>query len=109
MLAIVAMRRGVLETALPKFMGSALGRFGAITFGHVVIGRSAAMLTQTRAHELQHVKQYERWGPLFFIAYPLSSLIELLRGRNPYWFNRFKREVRQRCVQTQAGRSHAEP
>lgn len=96
--------RGVLEVTLPRFMGGVLGRFGAITFGHVVIGRSAAMLGQTRAHEREHVRQYERWGPLFFIGYPLSSLVELLRGRNPYWSNYFERQARERCFQAEAPR-----
>lgn len=101
--------RGVVEVVLPRFMGGVLGRFGAITFGHVVIGRSAAMLMQTRAHEREHVRQYERWGLAFFIGYPLSSLFELLKGRNPYWFNYFERQARQRCSQSQAPPSARAP
>src|SRR5512142_1361069 len=37
----------------------------AMTFGHTVLGRTAAALDQARQHELVHVRQYERWGPLF--------------------------------------------
>jgi hypothetical protein len=63
--------------------------FRAISFGHVIIGVSRASLRRLRSHELVHVRQYEQWGLLFFIAYPLSSLIQLLRRRRPYrdnWF-----------------------
>lgn len=84
-----SLQRGVLEVAFPRWAQNVGGRFGAITFGHVVLGRSDVVLAQLRAHELEHVRQYERWGPIFFIAYPLSSLMQLLRGRNPYWFNYF--------------------
>ncbi len=64
--------------------------FRAITFGHVIIGTSRASLRRLRAHEQVHVRQYEVWGVLFFIAYPLSSLFQLLRGRRPYWHNWFE-------------------
>ena len=68
-------------------------RFCAITFGHVVIGVDHETLAHCRTHEHVHVRQYERWGPLFVPAYLLSSLIELLRGRRPYLDNRFEREA----------------
>jgi hypothetical protein len=42
--------------------------------------------------------QYERWGLLFFLAYPASSFAQLLRGRNPYWYNYFEIEARERCA-----------
>jgi len=76
--------------------------FRAITFGHVVIAVTAQDLDGCRTHELVHVRQYERWGLLFFLAYPLSSLLQLLRGRRPYWDNRFEVEARQRCGETGA-------
>lgn len=84
---------GVLEVALP---GTRRHRFdlGAITLGHVVLGGSTHTLSQLRAHEQEHVRQYERWGPVFFLAYPASSLIQLLRGRHPYWFNHFEVQAR---------------
>ena len=47
-------------------------------------------------HERVHVEQYERWGPLFFLAYPLSSLWQILHGRSPYWDNHFEIQARQR-------------
>jgi hypothetical protein len=68
-------------------------RFGAITFGHVVICVDAATALSSRAHEQVHVRQYERWGILFFPLYAASSLVQLLRGRDPYRDNRFEREA----------------
>ncbi len=67
--------------------------FSAITFGHVILGVSLQDLVQLRAHELVHVRQYERLGPLFFIAYPASSLLAAATGRCPYRNNRFEMEA----------------
>ena len=39
------------------------------------------------------MRQYERWGPFFIPAYLLSSLVQLLRRRDPYLDNRFEREA----------------
>ncbi len=96
---------GVLEVAVsgtaaacPRVLQRA--PFAAITLGHVVIGRTANELTCLRAHEHAHVRQYERWGALFFVAYPLSSLLQLLRGKRAYWDNRF--EVQARAVENNA-------
>lgn len=68
-------------------------RFQAITFGHVVIGLDDDTLAACRVHERVHVRQYERWGPLFFPLYVGSSLAALLRGRHPYWHNAFERQA----------------
>ena len=68
-------------------------RFAAITLGHVVVGLDHATLAAIRAHERVHVRQYERWGVLFFPAYLASSAIAYARGRHPYFDNRFEREA----------------
>lgn len=68
-------------------------QFSAITFGHVVIGVDRKALVDARPHERVHVRQYERWGVLFIPLYLASSLFQLLRGRDPYWHNRFEREA----------------
>lgn len=72
--------------------------FRAIVFGHVILAVTADELACIGAHERVHIAQYERWGPLFFVAYGLSSLWQLLRGRSPYWHNRFEVEARQRSA-----------
>jgi len=76
---------GLLHLTLLK------GGVSAITFGHVVLGRSRSPLDATRAHERVHVRQYERWGPLFIPLYLASSLWAALRGRHPYFDNSFER------------------
>lgn len=93
-------KSGVLEVALSETIHKAWPSFIAITLGHVVLGQSAQALDQLSAHELEHVRQYERWGVLFFLAYPLSSLIQWLRGKDPYWSNYFEVQARQRCANT---------
>ena len=37
----------------------------AFTFGHTVLGQTDAALDISRDHEMVHVRQYERWGPLW--------------------------------------------
>ena len=44
-------------------------------------------------HERIHVRQCERWGPLFLPAYLLASAFIALRGGNPYLDNPFEREA----------------
>lgn len=90
---------GVLEIALsqqekPGFRLLHRLPFCAITFGHVVIGLTEQNLEHLRAHEHEHVRQYERWGLFFFFAYPASSLYQWVRGNNPYWHNRFEVQAR---------------
>lgn len=70
----------------------------AMTLGHVVLGISASALDSTRAHERVHVRQCERWGPLFIPAYFLASLYPLVRGRSAYWDNPFEVRARQQSV-----------
>ncbi len=79
---------GVLEVADGRLSGLLMRlpgarRFGAITLGHVVLGRNAAVLDQHRAHEHEHVRQYECWGILFFPLYLGESLLQGRRGRAP--------------------------
>ncbi|QDS98699.1 hypothetical protein [Adhaeretor mobilis] len=94
----VQTRRGIIEfhgrflrwflTHLPG--GSS---FSAMTLGHVVVGQTGADLDSVREHELVHVRQYERWGPLFVPAYLLCSLVIGLRGGDAYRDNPFEREA----------------
>ena len=90
---------GVLEIALPQqhkrgFRLLNQLPFHAITFGHVVIGTTAENLEHLRVHEHEHVRQYERWGLFFFIAYPASSLHQWIQGNDAYWDNAFEVQAR---------------
>lgn len=91
-------RSGAIEVAFSKIERESRALFGAMTLGHVVLGRSRQVLDELRSHEQEHVRQYERWGLFFFFAYPASSLYQLLRGRNPYWFNHFEVQCREQCA-----------
>ena len=70
------------------------GAVAAITIGHVVVGESMAALAATRAHERAHVRQFERWGMLLLVLYPLAGLLAWARGGNPYRDNLFECEAR---------------
>lgn len=65
----------------------------ALTLGHVILGRDADALDRARDHEHVHVRQYERWGPMFLPAYLLSSLLAWRRGEHFYLDNRFEKEA----------------
>ena len=90
---------GILEVTLRRSEATSpwLTRrfpFRAIALGHVVVAVGRQELDRIRAHELVHVRQYERWGPAFFVAYLSSSLWQLLNGRSAYWHNHFEIEAR---------------
>ncbi len=65
----------------------------AFVLGHTVLGQTDAALDISRDHELIHVRQFERWGPLMGPAYLGCSLILWLMGRRPYHDNPFEREA----------------
>jgi hypothetical protein len=65
----------------------------AMTLGHVILGRNGAALDIAHKHELVHVRQYERWGPLFGPAYLLCTLILWLAGKDAYRDNPFERQA----------------
>ncbi len=69
-------------------------RAQAITLGHVILGRDPDCLDRCRDHEMVHVRQVERWGPLFIPAYLLASLWAHLAGGHYYRDNWFEVDVR---------------
>jgi hypothetical protein len=76
--------RGVLliegsRLGLARFL--AWRGFTAITLGHVIVANQP-LDDHLLAHELAHVAQHERWGPLFYPAYLLTSLAGY--RRNPF-------------------------
>lgn len=85
---------GALEIAARPAPGPRRLRFHAITLGHVILGTDPDTLARLRAHEQVHVRQYERWGPLFFVAYPAASAWLWLRGARPYRDNPFEVQAR---------------
>ena len=88
---VVEFHGGILERLL--WWVPIAGGAAAMTLGHVVIARTRADLEFSRRHELVHVAQYERWGPLFVPAYLACSVWQWARGRNPYLDNPFEEEA----------------
>jgi hypothetical protein len=68
----------------------------AQTLGHYVFSRGP-IPDRTLAHEFEHIRQWERYGPLFLPLYFGSSAAALFRGRRPYWDNRFEAAARRRA------------
>ena len=83
---------GALARVLPGF-GRSSRRVEALALGHVILARDPQALDRWRAHERIHVRQWERWGPLFLPAYGARSLWAWLNGRDPYRANGFEREA----------------
>jgi hypothetical protein len=79
----VRVRGGVIEAHGGGLRGLLRGG-AAVALGHVILARAAACLERSRPHELAHVYQYERWGPLLLPAYWLVAGWLRLRGRHPY-------------------------
>ncbi len=50
-------------------------------------------LRDVLSHERIHVRQVERWGPLFLPAYVLASVVAQARGLDAYRDNPFEREA----------------
>jgi hypothetical protein len=91
-------RQGVVEFyggALPRLLAFMPGGGCtiAMTLGHVILGRTESALDLACDHERVHVRQYERWGPLFIPAYLLCSALIWTRGGDAYRDNPFEREA----------------
>ncbi len=65
----------------------------ALTLGHTILGQTDAALDISRDHEMVHVRQFERWGPLMGPAYLGCSLVLWLLRRRPYRDNPFERQA----------------
>lgn len=85
-------RDGAVEIVCQGWLMRAIG-IPAACFGHVILAVSRAEMERWRAHEHVHVKQYEHFGVLMLLLYPLSSLCAYLTGFHPYYDNHFEREA----------------
>lgn len=65
----------------------------AMTLGHTIMGQNAGALHIVRDHEHVHVRQYERWGPLFIPAYLICSAILWFQKKDCYRDNPFEVEA----------------
>src|SRR5581483_6181857 len=91
---VIEVHGGAVGFLLRRVAGLFLtGGASAMTLGHVVLGRDQNLLDFTRDHERVHVRQCERWGPLFLPAYLGASAWLRFRGRRPYEDNPFEMEA----------------
>jgi len=89
-------RDGVLEVSrglARSMLESPRLHAGAITLGHVVLGRDPDALARHRLHEQGHVRQAERLGPFFLPAYFAAAAAAHLRGGHYYRDNWFERDA----------------
>jgi hypothetical protein len=94
----------ITSPALGYFLHSAWARtlsggsgFAAATIGSVIVSGDEPALASCRTHERIHVRQCERWGPFFPLAYVAAGLwAALIRRdlRSYYWDNPFEIEAR---------------
>ena len=64
-----------------------------MTLGHTILGQTSNGLRIVRDHEHVHVRQYERWGPLFIPAYLGWSAWLWWKGEDYYRQNPFEVEA----------------
>ena len=68
----------------------------AQTLGRYVFAREA-VTQDVLAHECEHIRQWQRFGPLYLPLYFGSSALASLRGRPAYWDNRFEAAARRQA------------
>ena len=78
----------------------------AQTIGRYVFARER-LPARTMDHELEHVRQWRRYGPLFELLYFGDAGLMLLRRRRPYVDNRFEVAAERRADAQQAARLDA--
>jgi len=71
----------------------------AQTLGRYILAREKLPDTIVR-HELEHVGQWTRLGPLFLPVYGFASMVAILAGRNRYLDNIFEIAARSRETET---------
>ena len=71
------------------------GAMHAMAIGHIVIADRSATSRRLLVHELTHVAQAARWGPLFPLAYLAACALAHWRGGNLYWDNVFEIAARE--------------
>lgn len=85
--------RGILLAEGARWPRRLGWRYRAVTLGHVVLSVDE-LSERVIEHEKVHVRQFERWGPLFLLMYPLASLGAWLRGGDAYRDNLFEVQAR---------------
>ena len=100
---------GGLARFMLRYLIPLRGGASAITFGHLVIACDQECLDWTRSHERVHVRQCERWGPLFIPAYLVAGLVTWMQGKRTYLDNPFEREAEMDAVDSASIQSGPRP
>jgi hypothetical protein len=79
----------------------------AQTLGRYVVA-PAPLSDETLEHELEHVRQWARLGPLYLPGYFGLSAVAWLRGGKPYWDNPLEAGARRRARAVMAAREPVE-
>ena len=90
---------GILEVQGPlvrKVIHHKAFQAAALTLGHVVLCADDHARRRFRAHELVHVQQAERWGPLFLPIYLGLAAWTWHKTGNGYWNHPWEVEARQK-------------
>jgi hypothetical protein len=68
----------------------------AQTLGRYVLSRGPVP-ADILAHECEHIRQWERYGPFYLALYAGASAAAVLRRKQPYWDNHFEAAARRRA------------
>ena len=69
-----------------------LANWTAITIGRRIFAWRKLDAVEL-AHELKHVEQWQRYGPVFIAMYLMASRSAVRAGGNRYFDNRFEKEA----------------
>jgi hypothetical protein len=75
----------------------------AQTLGRYVFARGP-LPEHTLRHEVEHIRQWRRFGPLYLAIYFGASALLVLRRKRPYWDNPFEVAARARADREMATR-----
>jgi hypothetical protein len=79
----------------------------AQTLGRYVFSRGP-VAEDILAHECEHIRQWQRFGPFYLVLYFGSSGLAVLRRRRAYWDNWFESAARSRADREMAALRDAE-
>lgn len=86
----------VEDPAAARYLDHGWIQIHAQTLGQYVFARGP-LDDHTIAHELEHVRQWRRLGPIYLPAYVVASGVALMRRKPAYWDNRFEAAARLRA------------
>jgi hypothetical protein len=85
----------VEDPRVERWFGANLIQVQAQTLGRYVFSREP-VTPELLAHECEHIRQWERFGPFFLVLYLGSSVVAAVRGRQAYGDNWFEAAARRR-------------